>query len=71
MGKRLPNRSFIFLVIILALSITSFSIIQAIFDKPESTGPVESTQIKPTENKPLSPAPASTHSLTPAKNSKQ
>jgi len=34
MGKRLPNRSFIFLVIILVLSMTTFSAIRAILDKP-------------------------------------
>ena len=33
-GKRLPNRSFIFLIIILILSVTTFSAIRAIFDKP-------------------------------------
>ncbi len=57
MGKRLANRSLIFLVIIMVLSITSFSIIQAIFQKPESTK--EST------------LPASGQSLSPAKENKQ
>ena len=36
MGKRLPNRSFIFLVIILVLSLTSFSVIRALLEKPKS-----------------------------------
>ena len=35
MGKRLPNRSFIFLIIISILALTSFSVIRAILDKPQ------------------------------------
>lgn len=43
LGKRLENRSFVFFVIILVLSVTTFSIIQSLYQKP----------VAPTSEQPL------------------
>lgn len=43
LGKRLPNRSLVFFVIILILSVTTFSIIQSLYEKP----------VEPTSEQPL------------------
>ena len=48
MGKRLPNRSFIFLVIIMILSIGSFNLLQAIL-VPLDSNKVNSEQKAQTE----------------------
>jgi len=64
MGKRLPNRSLVFLVIITILSISSFSLIQTIFEKPEPTKVIEDVRIKPMEK---SSTPSSAQSQAPAK----
>ncbi len=49
LGKRLPNRSLIFFVIILILSVSSFSLISALYDKPvsedETATPATSTSV--------------------------
>lgn len=47
MGKRLPNRSFIFLIIISILALTSFSVIRAILDKPDAAQQTMKTQTQP------------------------
>lgn len=56
MGKRLPNRSFIFLIIITILALTSFSLIKAIFapleSTKQSTHQTTNNQIKPTNQAP-------------------
>lgn len=44
MGKRLPNRSLIFLVIISILAVSSFSILRAVLDKPKPAEPATTTQ---------------------------
>ena len=64
-GKRLRNRSLVFLVIIAVLSISSFSIIQAIFQKPESTKVTADAQLKPMEKESVPAATA--QSLAPSK----
>lgn len=46
MGKRLPNRSFIFLIIITILAVVSFSVIKATLTKPEPVQQTTDTQIK-------------------------
>ena len=44
MGKRLPNRSFIFLIIITILAVVSFSLIRALFAPLDSTQQTTQTQ---------------------------
>jgi len=46
MGKRLPNRSFIFLIIITILALVSFSIIKATLPQSEPVQQTTNTQIK-------------------------
>ena len=67
MGKRLPNRSMIFLAIILVLSTSSFAIIQTIFQKSEPTKTSIDTQSQPMK-KEVNPI---NQSLIPAKEDKK
>ncbi len=46
MGKRLPNRSVIFFVIITILAILSFNVIRAIFGPLQTAPQTTNTQIK-------------------------
>lgn len=46
MGKRLPNRSFIFLIIITILAMGSFSLIRALFAPLDSDSMPSSTNIQ-------------------------
>jgi len=46
MGKRLPNRSFIFLIIITILALVSFSILRATLQQPEPVQQTTNTQVK-------------------------
>jgi len=48
MGKRLPNRSFIFLIIITILAMVSFTLIRSIFAPLESTQQTIDTQTEQT-----------------------
>lgn len=58
MGKRLPNRSFIFLVIITILAMVSFSLIRAVFAPLEgaqqSTQQTTNAQTEQTKKQPIS-----------------
>ncbi len=56
MGKRLPQRSFYFLIIITTLSLVSFSVVRTIFSQPQATQQTTSTQIKQDNKEPASPA---------------
>ena len=49
MGKRLPNRSFIFLIIITILSLVSFSAIRAIVVQKEASQQTTKTPVKQTD----------------------
>lgn len=54
MGKRLPNRSLIFLVIISILAVSSFGILRTVLDKPKpaeqtTTQPASTPQVDPTQ----------------------
>jgi predicted PurR-regulated permease PerM len=55
MGKRLPNRSFVFLVIITVLALASFSAIRAIVDQSEPVQQTTNTQIKQTGKEAILP----------------
>ena len=57
MGKRLPNRSFIFLIIIMTLAIGSFNLLQSILIPIEPTKATSSTQIQKTNTSPNSMPP--------------
>lgn len=46
MGKRLPNRSFIFLIIITILALGSFNLIRSVFAPLETVQPTINTQIE-------------------------
>lgn len=50
MGKRLPNRSFIFFIIIAILSLLSFSAIRSIVSKPDIVQQTTNTQVRQPEN---------------------
>ena len=54
MGKRLPNRSFIFLVIITILAMVSFSLIRAVFAPLESTQQTTNAQTEQMNKQPIS-----------------
>jgi len=56
MGKRLPNRSFVFLIIITILATGSFNIIRALFAPPEPAQQTINSQIKQPEKENISPA---------------
>lgn len=58
MGKRLPNRSFIFLIIIMALSIGSFNLLQSILVPIEPAKTTPGTQVKQTNEVPTAISPA-------------
>ena len=56
MGKRLPNRSFIFLIIIMVLSISLFNLLQSILvpldsNKVNSVQQTQKLQAEPVTNK--------------------
>lgn len=54
MGKRLPNRSFIFLIIIMALSIGSFNLLQSILvplDSNKANSAQQTIQTEQVKNK--------------------
>jgi len=53
MGKRLPNRSFIFLIIITLLSIASFNLVRSVFAPLESTNTTPNTQTEKTQPQPM------------------
>jgi len=53
MGKRLPNRSFIFLIIISVLALTSFSVIRSILENPEPAQQTTKTQSEPAQTQPM------------------
>jgi len=55
MGKRLPNRSFIFLIIITILAMVSFNLIRAIFAPLEPAQQTTNTQAEQTIQKNISP----------------
>lgn len=57
MGKRLPNRSFIFLIIIMVLSIGLFNLLQSILVPLESTQTTK-TQVEQPNKVPNAIAPA-------------
>lgn len=57
MGKRLPNRSFIFMIIIMMLSIGSFNLLQSILVPIKQNKETNSTQIKNTNEAPTSITP--------------
>jgi predicted PurR-regulated permease PerM len=57
MGKRLPNRSFIFLIIITILALISFSTIRVIVSKPGSVPQTTNTKGGQTNKEPISSAP--------------
>jgi len=61
MGKRLPNRSFIFLIIITILAMVSFTFIRTIFAPLESTQQTTQTQTKPQTEQTI------TENISPAK----
>ncbi len=46
LGRRLANRSLIFLVIIMVLSVVSFSVLQSILKKPALNETINKTQFK-------------------------
>ena len=52
MGKRLPSRSFIFLIIISILAMVSFSFVRAIFGPLPTAQQATTTQVIQTNNKP-------------------
>lgn len=54
-GKRLPNRSFIFLIIITILALVSFSLIRAIFAPLEPAQQTTNTRTEQTIKKNISP----------------
>jgi len=56
MGKRLPNRSFIFLIIITILAMVSFNLIRAIFAPLEPAQQTTNTQTEHTIQAPLLPS---------------
>lgn len=53
MGKRLPNRSFIFLIIITILAFVSFSLIRVIATSVESSTQNTTTTIKESNSEPV------------------
>ena len=55
-GARLANRSLIFMVIIGTLALVSFSLIQVLYDKPE-TATTPSTQTTPANTAPIQQDP--------------
>lgn len=57
-GKRLPNRSFIFLIIIMALSIGSFNLLQSILVPIEPAQTTPGTQVKQPNEVPTAISPA-------------
>ena len=57
-GKRLPNRSFIFMIIIMTLSIGTFNLLQSILVPLEPSQAVSKTQPEQTNNVPDAIAPA-------------
>ena len=63
MGKRLPNRSFIFLIIISILAMVSFSFIRAILAPLPSAQQPATTQVIQTDKK-----PAVTKAIPPTQN---
>jgi len=66
MGKRLPSRSFIFLVIITILALASFSLMRALFSPLESTQQVTTQTQKPQQ----APIPAHKNILPTNKETK-
>jgi predicted PurR-regulated permease PerM len=60
MGKRLPQRSFYFLIIITVLSLVSFSVIRTAFYQPQTTQQTVNTPIKQDNKEPVSPTPIQT-----------
>jgi len=65
-GKRLPNRSLVFLVIITILSLVSFSVIRTVIDQKQSVQQTTNIPDKQTDKK-----PASTQVLPNEKESKK
>ena len=63
MGKRLPNRSFIFLIIISILAFVSFSFIRALVAPLPATKQPVTTQVIQTDKK-----PAATKAMPPTQN---
>jgi len=45
-GERLPNRSAVFFVIIVVLSLITFTLIQSIFEEPAETAAQEKAQLE-------------------------
>jgi len=54
MGKRLPNRSLVFFVIIMVLAVSSFGVLRAIYQKPQpaqATGNAGVKQMPPIQSR--------------------
>jgi len=59
-GKRLPNRSFIFLIIITILALVSFSVIRNVVDQPAATQQTTNSQVNSSGKEPVSTSPDQT-----------
>lgn len=60
MGKRLPHRSFYFLIIITILSLVSFSVIRTIYLQPQTAQQTVNSPAKQDNKVPVSPAQVQT-----------